>query len=411
MDLKRILSSCYENGKIPELIEKAIPESEKSFPGVDNVWFLSDDFLRKHAELAQIPDDIISGFLKLREVLVKDDDLVFAMWHFHRVLHECNYGRSIVEDLPDFELLYEDLYPCICLILLLSAYPGMEKLYKEEGYPRQVLLDTFMDISTWTKQWHHEYGIYGVKQKPAISWEMGLSRGNIFRLGRLQFHTYKFDYDTHIFRHNTTGKLQALSGDKIRYNRQGLIDGIEDQWDESGHWFSTYSENKTMVAGNPISPDGYAHKEEIELDLNEWSKVLQKGDQAINIHIPADGPMLIDDCIESCRQALKFFPKYFPECKFKCFCCFSWLLDPQFEDLLKETSNIIKFQRSGYLLPFTGTSDTIGRVFGTEAKTKGIDVVPHDSGMRKSFAAFLRSGGIFHNGAWLLFPEDIDRRD
>ena len=290
MDLKIILSSCYENGKIPELIEKAIPESEKSFPGVDNVWFLSDDFLRKHAELAQIPDDIISGFLKLKETLVKDDDLVFAMWHFHRVLHECGYERSIVEDLPDFEKLYEDLYPCICLVLLLSAYPGMEKLYKEKGYPHQVLLDTFMDISTWTKQWHQEYGIYGVKQKPAILWEMSLSRGNIFRLGRLQFHTYKFDYDTHIFRHNTTGKLQALSGDKIRYNRQGLIDGIEDQWDESGHWFSTYSENKIMVTGNPISPDGYAHKEKIELDLNEWAKVLQKGDQAINVHIPADGP-------------------------------------------------------------------------------------------------------------------------
>lgn len=409
MDLQKILKSCYENEKIPELIEKAIPESEKSFPGVANVWFLSDDFLRKHAELAQIPDDIILGFLKQKKKIVKDDNLIFAMWHFHRVLHECDYERSIVGGLPDFEKKQEDLYPCICLTLLLSAYPSMEKIYKEKGYPQQVLLDTFMDISTWTKQWHHEYGIYGVKQKPTINWEIGLLRGIIFRLGRLQFHIYDFNYDYHIFRHNATGKLQAMSGDGVRYNHQGLFDGIEDVWDKTGHWFASYSVDKGIVFGNPINPDGYAHKEKIELDLNEWTIALQKGDQAINVHIPADGAMSFEACMDSYKQALEFFPKYFPDCKFKSFCCYSWFLDPQFKSLLKETSNIIKFQNSGYLLPFTGTSDTIGRVFGTEAIKKGIDIVPHDSGMRKSFAAFLRSGGIFHNGMWLLFPKDIDK--
>jgi hypothetical protein len=181
-----------------------------------------------------------------------------------------------------------------------------------------------------------------------MDWEMGLSRGIVFRLGRLQFHTYDFNYDEHVFRHNKTGKLQALSGDGVRYNHQGLIDGIEDKWDEPGHWFSSYSEENDKANGNLISPDGYAHKEKIELDLNEWSVALQKGDQAINVHIPADGAMPIEACIDSFRQALEFFPRYFPECKFKSFCCFSWLLDPQFESLLKETSNIIKFQRCGY---------------------------------------------------------------
>jgi GNAT-like C-terminal domain/N-acyltransferase N-terminal domain len=407
MDLKNILFGYYQDGKISELVEKAIPESEKTFPGVGDVWFLQDEFLQKHAELAQIPDNIIVGFLKLKETLVKDDSLVFAMWHFYRVLRECDYERSIVKDLPDFEKISEKLYPFICLTLLLSAYPGMEKLYAEKAYPRQVLLDTFMDIGIWVKQWYRECGIYGVKQEPVIAWEMGLSRGIIFRLGRLQFHTYDFNYDCRVFRHNTTGKLMALSGDGVRYDQQGLIDGIEDSWDESGHWFSSYSEENGKVAGNLISPDGYAHKEKIELDLNEWSVALQKGDQAINVHIPADGPMSVEACMDSYKRALEFFPKYFPDCKFKSFCCFSWLLDPQFEKLLKETSNIIKFQRSGYLLPFPGSSATVGRVFGQEAVKEGIDIVPHDSGMRKSFAAFLRSGGIFHNGMWLLFPQDI----
>jgi hypothetical protein len=239
---------------------------------------------------------------------------------------------------------------------------------------------------------------------------MGLLRGSIFRLGRLQFHTYDFSYDEHVFRHRGTRKVQALAGDGIRYNRQGLIDGVDENWDEAGQWVSSYSEANDKVSGNLISPDGYAHKEKVELDLHEWDIALQKGDQAINVHIPADGAMPIEACLDSFKQAVEFFSEYFPECKFKAFCCFSWLLDPQFEDLLKETSNIIKFQRCGYLLPFPGTSATVSRVFGEQAVTEGIDIVAHDSGMRKSFAAFLRSGGVFHNGMWLLFPQDIGRK-
>ena len=408
MSLQNILSFYYQDGKIPELIEKAVPESEKTFPGPGNVWFLSDEFVRKHAELARIPDDITAGVLEQKTILLKNENLVFVLWHFHRVLHECAYKRSVAEDLPDFESVHEKLSPCICLILILSGYPAMEKLYTDKGYPRQIMLDTFMDVGVWAKQWQCEYGICGVKQNPTIGWEMGLLQGVIFRLGRLQFHTYDFNCDEHVFRRRETGKLQALAGDKIRYNRQGLIDGVEDNWDKNGYWFSSYSEKDSKAYGNPISPDGYAHKETLELDLRDWQLILQKGDQALNVHIPADGPMPVEACMDAFKQALGFFPKYFPECKFKAFCCFSWLLDPQFKDLLKESSNIIRFQRCGYLLPFPGTSATVGRVFGQEATSKGIDIVPHDSGMRKSFAAFLRSGGVFHNGMWLLFPQDIE---
>lgn len=401
MDLQKLLSDCYQDGKIPELIKQAIPESEKTFPGAGKVWFLSNEFLRKHAELAQIPNDIIAGFLKLNETLLEDDNLVFTIWHFHRVLHECGYERSITKDLPDFEALYAELYPCICLVLLLSAYPGMEKRYAAKSYPRQILLDTFADIGIWTKQWYREYGIYGVKQEPVMDWEINLSRGGTFRLGRLQFHTYNFNYDEHVFRHRGTGKVQALAGNGIHYNKQGLI-AIDN---ETEQWTSSYAEENGKAIGNPISSDGYAHNEIIELDSAEWTVALQKGDQAINVHIPADGPMSVEACQDSFSRALKFFPQYFPECKFKCFCCFSWFLDPQFKSLLKESSNIIKFQRSGYLLPAPGASDTVSRVFGTEAVKKGIDIVLRDSAMRKSFGAFLDGGGIFHNGMCLLFPQ------
>ena len=407
MVLRKIISKYYPESDIPELVDKAISDSETSFPGVDKVRFLKDDFLRQYAELAQIPSEIIDGVLKTKETLLSDEKLVLALWHFHRVLHECDYDINIAEKLPRFRSIHPEYEHCISLVLILSGCPGMEKIYSEKDYPRQVFLDTIKDISVWAKQWFHEDKICGVRQDPTIVWEMHLLTGKIFRLGRLEFHTYNFEYDEHLFKHRSTGKIQALAGDNIRYNQQGLIDGVEDKWDEKNHWISSYTETKTKAVGNPISPDGYALPEKIELDLYEWEIILQKGDQAINVHIPADGPMTIEACVDSFTKALEFFPKYFPECKFKTFCCFSWMFDPAFPSLLKETSNIIKLQKLGYMLPYPGESATISRVFGWDAREKGIDSVPHNSGMQKSFATFLHSGGIFHNGMWLFFPWQV----
>jgi hypothetical protein len=402
MKLKKIISAFYPESGIPELVEKAIPDSEANFPGTGKIPFLTDDFLRKYAELAQIPAEIINGFLKTKETLLADEKMTMALWHFQRILYEC--GAS---NLPDFQAIIPEYEHCISLILILSGCPGMEKIYSEKDYPHQVFLDSISDIGAWVKQWFNEDKVCGVRQKPTIAWEMNLLTGKIFRLGRLEFHTYEFGYDVHLFKNRSTGEIQALAGDNTRYNRQGLIDGVENKWDEEDHWFSSYTETGNKAAGNPVSPDGYAHPQKIELDLNEWEVVLQKGDQAINIHIPADGPMTLEACVDSFSKALEFFPEFFPECKFKTFCCFSWMFDPEFSSLLKETSNIIKLQKIGYMLPFHGNSEAISRVFGWDAREKGIDAVPHDSGMRKAFAAFLRSGGIFHNGMWLLFPWQI----
>lgn len=39
----------------------------------------------------------------------------------------------------------------------------------------------------------------------------------------------------------------------------------------------------------------------------------------------------------------KWYKKHFPDYKFKCFTCHSWLLDETLENYLKPDSNIIKF--------------------------------------------------------------------
>ena len=71
---------------------------------------------------------------------------------------------------------------------------------------------------------------------------------------------------------------------------------------------------------------------------------LFKGDNVIEVHIPACGPLDYDECVSSINKAKEFFAKHFPEYDYKCFTCHSWLLDETLKEILRENSNILKFQ-------------------------------------------------------------------
>ena len=161
-------------------------------------------------------------------------------------------------------------------------------------------------------------------------------------------------------------------------------------------------ETAGTVSGYGVSPDGLVSAEKITLDKSHWEEVLRPGDTVINLHIPADGPLDVEACRASCRRMKDFYVEKLGV-EPKAFVCESWLLDPMFSRLMPADSNILAFQRMGYLLPWPGASELVVRVFGVN----GIDAVPHNTRMRKIFAEFIREGGRTRNGAFFFFPEDL----
>lgn len=70
---------------------------------------------------------------------------------------------------------------------------------------------------------------------------------------------------------------------------------------------------------------------------------IKKGDNVMEIHIPA-GQSLTDEAVrDSIERAKEFFAKYFPEYKYSVFTCHSWLLDDDLKEYLPEDSGIIRF--------------------------------------------------------------------
>jgi hypothetical protein len=75
---------------------------------------------------------------------------------------------------------------------------------------------------------------------------------------------------------------------------------------------------------------------------------------ALNLHIPATGPLTPQACDESLALARSFFAEHFPDPSRRRIVCTSWLLDEQLADYLPGGSNIMAFQRR-----FTITEDAI----------------------------------------------------
>ena len=109
-------------------------------------------------------------------------------------------------------------------------------------------------------------------------------------------------------------------------------------------------------------------------------------------------------------RALAFFRQDRPEEKIRGFSCLSWMLDPQYEFLLKPNSRILAFMRQYYLFPIAeGGADALWRIFGEDGLRDGIASAPRHTSMQRKVAEFIERGGKLRSGGGFLLPEELPR--
>lgn len=136
------------------------------------------------------------------------------------------------------------------------------------------------------------------------------------------------------------------------------------------------------------------------LDIPE--KGVKKGENIMEIHIPAVGPMKKELCMESIEAAKEFFAKYYPEFDYKYFSCHSWLLDTSLEEMLGSESNIIQFQNM-FDIVHEGKSDAILKyTFRWNIKRDEIDGIPCTTGFMKKIKARVSEGGDFYSSYGII---------
>ncbi|MEW6356026.1 MAG: acyltransferase domain-containing protein [Planctomycetota bacterium] len=404
------LGSVVAQLNIPESAAILTPDWERSQVAMpkEGIPFLSGDFLRKTCRQVYLPQNMTEAVVEAAERIAREPALSALAWHGHyRLTHEGDQ-RVNMRDWPVLASALDRDAGMFYVVVLLSITPRMSEVHRRRKIPEPIIRDTVRDLDLCMNKedFREDFGHWGISPR-IFGWLLNHWRGELYRLGRLQFIPDTWRDRLHAFRHRSDGAVILLAGEGITFRADGQINGAGGVKDEAGAWTSRLTISDKEIVGHPIHPKAFATTKEVRLHPDEWRQELAPGDPALAIHIPAGAPMDYEACGDSIRQALDFFPRHFPDKPFAALMCHSWILDAQFEDLLPPASNLVRFQQEMYLFPIQGgTEGTVRTVFGRHVTD--IKDAPRRTTMQRAFARHIESGGHFRAGGCFLLPQDFD---
>jgi hypothetical protein len=382
--------------------------------------FLQAQAIQEYGQWASLPDDAIAFTVQAANKITADPDLVKLAWHAHNILFiDRSADRGSTRDWPLLSPVLNEYGGTFYLLIALSGLPHIRAFHQARKVADPIARLTYRDTYVWAQQFFdigtpidgkfihpdrpHSWGL----STRILPWLLSHLHGDLFRVGRLQYKTGPYRQPLRAYRHRQTGHVRLIAQSDLQFRTDGNFNGAGGMTDDHA-WTTLFRETHEHVTGNLICPTGPAVQESVELPLSEWECVLQEGDTILEIHIPEDGPMGFDDCGDSLRQAAAFFSEYFPDRPFKAICCTSWLLDPTYQKLLSDRSNIVRFQRECYLFPLNSRGGRSGleRIFGPY--THDLSTAPRDSSMRRAVLDHVASGGVLISGGSLIWPEHLD---
>jgi len=126
-------------------------------------------------------------------------------------------------------------------------------------------------------------------------------------------------------------------------------------------------------------------------------------DVALSVHITDfSGPLSPAACDGSFAQVKPFFDRYFPETPARIAVCISWMLDPQLDQYLSRSANIIQFKNRFRLAYLTGPNNRGIQQFVFGMLDAEIDELPQATSLERAVVAHIVAGKHWHGGAgWL----------
>jgi hypothetical protein len=284
----------------------------------------------------------------------------------------------------------------------------MRAVYEARRIPQDVFAETLLQIKDDLDWLYRLEAVWGLEKPHRIRWYRFALLGELYRLGRIQFQFGAFRFPVRVYRHSASRAVVALSEGRVVYLPNGQADG-PGRVQPTEPWTAEWVESDGAVVGHPILPSGRALRRPVHLSTAEWQQVLARGDPALYLHFPEGGPLAHELCGSSLRRAVTFFAQYFPDCPWTCFGCASWVLNSRLQDLLPDTSNMVRFQKEVYLLPYaTRDNQLVNRIFG--GVPEELCKAPRDTTLQRALLDRLAAGerDDARAGACFLLPEDLD---
>lgn len=135
---------------------------------------------------------------------------------------------------------------------------------------------------------------------------------------------------------------------------------------------------------------------------------ISERDGTLDVHIPADGRLDIDECLRSFEAAKEFYAAYFPEKQYTYFNCHSWLLDETLKKYLPRESNIIRFGDMFERIASDVSDDLFRYIFRWDVKNRDL-LAGHtpQSRLGNTIKDAAMRGEVFHNTLGIIKKEKV----
>jgi len=300
--------------------------------------------------------------------------------------------------------------------VLFGALPAARKRHAETNIPVAVTKNTFNDLIIGLENYavknNGAFGIYFYRQ-----WLHHHYNCELYRIGRLQYILKPYESYARVFADDATGEVVAAAQNGVRFRGDGLLDLEGKTEADGGYWLSETSRDGNIFTGNCLLVNGRAVRTPVKIDLNIRREAFAKGSYGLEMHIPRGAGLTRAGCIDSLREAWRFFHKLYPDTHFEAFFCGSWLLDNRMQHILPSGSGIVEFQKLFRLYPLPGSEwPFLDRVFGVDPTTV-TDIklfaqhADRDTSLRRGIADYWLAGGRLSPAGGVIHQYDLFKMD
>lgn len=217
--------------------------------------------------------------LEILDLSPKTEKAVISIFSKKQFADICKTAYS--GEAPSFPLLKRK--PLTRLAVVVSLLCEKYEDYKSLGITENIIAETFRDVKLRAELYEKKIGKPGISRDDVI-WFRHIMNINIFKVGVLQFQTFKMVY---------------LDEDFL------------------GETYMVFAKQQKLK--------------------------LPPGTNVINCHIQQGADLSTEEISKSFSDAQTLFGKIYPKTEFKAFLCYSWLLYPDMTKLLPENSRIKAF--------------------------------------------------------------------
>lgn len=374
-------------------------ESGQAAPAGFVELLVGGDLVARRRALA-LDDEADAPIAAAARAIAADPALARLAWHLHwrtfvAPQHGCIWGA------PEIGGRHAGISGGFYLLLALEFAPRLQALHRQRGYAPAVTTETLLEAGCFVgnhRVGEKSTGIYA-RQFPWFA--TYLAADPYVRLGRLEFQLHAWGGGAAVWRRDD-GAVVALAEDGVDIDQGGLCSG------RAGAFRTRLEEDGDAARGHPIDPVGRVLPWRVRLPRDRWSPQLRRGDQVLDVHIPAGGRMDWESCQESFRRAHAFFAVHHADRPARAAVCATWFLDPRLTEVLPAEANPLRLARAVHLFPVQPNPGSLWFVF-QRPTPPDVDVatLPQDTALRRGLAGFLASGRSWNGGGMFALWEDL----